>query len=83
MKKKLKFEIMEYSLVRNEVTQTVMVDECPFYHVLSATKKERLIDEMQFGFIVKVTDLSMERKHNILINGVEYQIGRASCRERV
>ncbi|MGG7059661.1 hypothetical protein ACQPUZ_15435 [Clostridium tertium] len=78
MKKKLRFEIMEYSLVRNEVTQTIMVDECPFYHVLSATKKVKLIDEMQFGFIVKVTDLSMERKHNIFINGVEYQFYKAT-----
>ena len=64
MKKKLKFEIMECSLVRNKVTQTVMVDECPFYHVLSETKKEKLIDEMQFGFIVKVTNLSMELNIN-------------------
>ena len=78
MKKKLRFEIMEYSLARNEVTQTIMVDECPFYHVLSATKKVKLIDEMQFGFIVKVTDLSMERKHNIFINGVEYQFYKAT-----
>lgn len=76
--KKLRFEIMEYSLARNEVTQTVMVDECPFYHVLSATKKIKLIDEMQFEFIVKVTDLSMERKHNIFINGVEYQFYKAT-----
>lgn len=78
MKKKLRFEIMEYSLARNEVTQTIMVDECPFYHVLSAVKKIELIDEMQFGFIVKATDLSMERKHNIFINGVEYQFYKAT-----
>lgn len=78
MKKKLRFEIMEYSLVRNEVTQTIMVDECPFYHVLSSTKKIELINEMKFGFIVKVTDLSMERKHNIFINGVEYKFYKAT-----
>ena len=76
--KKLRFEIMEYSLARNEVTQTVMVDECPFYHVLSAVEKIELIDEMQFVFIVKVTDLSMERKHNIFIDGVEYQFYKAT-----